>query len=60
MKKAKIVILFLIAFAFLTAGCGVKIIPKTEQEGIIDAKHNIITKEKERPEDNCKVNGLAL
>lgn len=46
MKKAKTVILFLIAFAFLTAGCGVKIIPKTEQEGIIDAKHNIITKEK--------------
>jgi hypothetical protein len=46
MKKARIVILFLIAFAFLTTVCGVKIIPKTEQEGIIDAKHNIITKEK--------------
>lgn len=47
MKNIRLYLLTLMAAAFLISGCGVKILPKTTQEGIIDPRHNSISKEKE-------------
>ena len=47
MKNIRLFILTLMAAAFLISGCGIKILPKTTQEGIIDTRHNSISKEKE-------------
>lgn len=48
MKKLKLFLLsILISISFVAAGCGVKILPKTLQEGVIDQRHNSISKEKD-------------
>lgn len=47
MKNIRLYLLTLMAAALLISGCGVKILPKTLQEGIIDPWHNSISKEKE-------------
>ena len=48
MRNLKLFLLFILILApFAAAGCGVKILPKTTQEGIIDPRHNSISKEKE-------------